>query len=234
MSLLNWFSRRSGDSVPPSAPDSSTPAASPATVPSHTVPLDPAAEHPAGGRKQERSERRESLYAVVKETLTQVGVLSSSYTYKVLSLDPHGREFVVMMDVPAIQARDPGRLAEIEALIARNAKGRHGLLVTAVYWRVNDHVTAEVTAQSLAQVPPRAAAAAPPAPLQPAAVSIPIAVPVAAPVAAPVLTADGVLADEISAFRKAMAEGVRPTHASAGRPEGGSDFADTEIQEIKP
>ena len=43
--------------------------------------------------------RRELLYAVVREAMVRAGVLSSSYKFKVLSLDPRGRQFLVMVDL---------------------------------------------------------------------------------------------------------------------------------------
>ena len=45
-----------------------------------------------GNRKQERLERRELLYAVVREAMVRASVLSSTYKFKVLSLDPRGRQ----------------------------------------------------------------------------------------------------------------------------------------------
>lgn len=222
MSLFSWFSNKRAE------PESSLPSDSgvaPATVPARPGRHDEGA-HGAPGHKHERGERREALYGVVTETMTQVGVLSSSYKFKVLSLDPQGHEFVVMMDVPLEQARDAGRLAEVEALIARNAKARHALLVTAVYWRVNDHVTAGVTPQSLAQPQTRSA----PPKAEPTPVAAPAAVPVAAAAA---VAADGALADEILAFRKSMAEGNRAAPKVA-RDQSPSDFADTVIQDIGP
>ena len=81
------------------------------------------------------------LYAAVREGMTAAGVLSSTYKFKVLSLDSSGRQYLIMMDIPA-QMADPAHFAEIEVAIARSAKERYDILVTAVYWRVNDLVTA--------------------------------------------------------------------------------------------
>ena len=91
------------------------------------------------------------------------------------------------------------RLSEIEALIAQTAKTRYDILVTAVYWRINDHVAvgipqkgvaplgASLPAQAAAAAaapavrrPPVAPAVSPVAPVRPAA---PVA---AAPLRAPV------------------------------------------------
>ncbi|TWO71152.1 hypothetical protein FN976_12645 [Caenimonas sedimenti] len=91
-------------------------------------------------RKNERMARRELLYGVVREAMVRAGVLSSSYKFKVLSLDARGRQFLVMIDLSRGAGGETGRLAEIEALIAQGAKSRYDILVTAVYWRSNEHV----------------------------------------------------------------------------------------------
>lgn len=85
-------------------------------------------------------ERREFLYTVVRDAMVRAGVLSASYKFKVLSLDQRGSQFLIMMDLAREFGGDTGRLSEIEALIAQTAKSRYEISVTAVYWRVNDHV----------------------------------------------------------------------------------------------
>lgn len=97
------------------------------------------AQH-AANRKSERMVQRELLYVVVREAMMRVGVLSSSYKFKVLSLDARGRQFMVMMDVSVEFGNDAVRLSEIEVLIAQGAKARYDIVVTAVYWRINDYV----------------------------------------------------------------------------------------------
>lgn len=94
----------------------------------------------AANRKHERLARRELLYGVVREAMVRASVLSSSYKFKVLSLDTQGRHFLVMVDLSHEAASDTMRLAEIEAVIAQSAKARFDILVTAVYWRANEHV----------------------------------------------------------------------------------------------
>ena len=91
-------------------------------------------------RKNERMARRELLYSVVREAMTRAGVLSASYKFKVLSLDARGRQFLIMVDLSRDYGSETARLAEIEALIAQHAKSRHDILVSAVYWRMNEHV----------------------------------------------------------------------------------------------
>lgn len=134
------------------------------------------ARHGNGGhaqpanRKQERLERRELLYAVVREAMVRAGVLSSSYKFKVLSVDPRGRQFIVMVDLAHGATSDVHRLAEIEAMVAQMAKARYDILVSAVYWRSNEHVVVGDPLHATAQAPvssrpaPLEVPAPPPAP----------------------------------------------------------------------
>ncbi len=106
------------------------------------------------------------LYAVVREAMIRAGVLSSTYKFKVLSLDSRGRQYLIMMDMARQYAGETTRLAEIEGLIAQHAKTRHDILVTAVYWRINEHVTAGLSRVSAPTVVPiRASVASQPPPL---------------------------------------------------------------------
>ncbi len=148
MSLFSWFSRKP---APPKAkPRSAGAEPSGLLTADATVPLAPGRpgqpllqpvppEH-AANRKNERMERRELLYTVVRDAMVRAGVLSASYKFKVLSLDQRGRQFLVMMDLAREYGGETARLSEIEALIAQTAKTRYDILVTAVYWRINDHV----------------------------------------------------------------------------------------------
>ena len=92
--------------------------------------------------KNERMERRELLYIVVRDAMVCAGVLSASYKFKVLSLDPRGLQFLVMMDLAPEFGGETERLNEIETLIAQTAKARYGITVSAVYWRINELVAA--------------------------------------------------------------------------------------------
>lgn len=148
MSIFNWFtSKQSAPAA--SVPDSSGLGHMDATVP--LMPSDrmrvkqaPRAVNHAANRKNERLERRELLYGVVRDSMIRAGVLAASYKFKVLSLDALGQQYLIMMDLANQSAGDTGRLADIEAMIAQAAKARHDILVTAVYWRVNEHVAAGV------------------------------------------------------------------------------------------
>lgn len=95
----------------------------------------------APNRNTERLEHRELLYKVVHDSMIRAGVLAASYKFKVLSLDTRGLQYMIMMDLVNQSAGDSRRLAEIEAMMAQAAKARHGILITAVYWRVSELVT---------------------------------------------------------------------------------------------
>ncbi len=223
------------------------PAAHPAQAVSNAQP---------GNRKGERMARRELLYSVVRGAMMRAGVLSASYKFKVLSLDARGRQFLVMVDLAREYGGETTRLAEIEAAIAQAAKSRYDIVVTAVYWRLNDHVAvglpgtqnvrtsrptpleaaasqpaglaatgvdpfektlplrrdaaqaAEVAEAAMAasQPPPRAAGAATAPPLAPAR---------------PRSRFEAIEADEVAAFRRALAAGIaRPGSPAAAAAAG--------------
>ena len=86
-------------------------------------------------RRTERSAKRELLFQVVRESMVRVGVLSSAFKFKVLSLDQHGRSFLVMIELSAEFSGEVEKLAEIESMIAQTAKHRFEVIVQAVYWR---------------------------------------------------------------------------------------------------
>lgn len=141
MSLFNWFSTRKHPDHADSALPSSGLSRLESTKPfnGHARMSNQGGAQPAN-RKQERMERREMLYGVVREAMVRAGVLSSSYKFKVLSLDTRGSQFLVMVDLAYGGGADTNRLAEIEAMVAQSAKARYDIVVTAVYWRANDHV----------------------------------------------------------------------------------------------
>lgn len=249
MSLFSWlFAKpKPKSSLPPG--ESSGLSRMEATRPVNGRPGRPAADAAAQGnaqpanRKGERMARRELLYGVVREAMMRAGVLTASYKFKVLSLDARGRQFLVMVDLAREAGGETARLAEIEALIAQGAKARYDIVVTSVYWRMNEHVavgapstrpvrgttsrpTPLETAPAVAQVaqaaqPRPAEPAVPPvsqpAPLGPTARGAAPAAP-AQPVPNPQPPAgsgyEPIDADEVAAFRQALAAGIsRPAVA---------------------
>lgn len=147
MSFFNWFSGKSaraladqeqleGDSLGFNRAQRSAPMAGELKKGTEN-----AAEGGAG-RKSRRHVKRELLYTAVREAMIRAGVLSSSYKFKVLSLDPRGDQFMVMMDLAREFGTQTERLAEIEVMIAQGAKSRYNIRVTAVYWRINELLAA--------------------------------------------------------------------------------------------
>lgn len=188
----------------------------------HSIPGKPA------NRKHERMARRELLYAVVRECMANAGVVSVSYKFKVLSLDARGRQFLVMLDVSRDYASDATRLAEIEAMVAQAAKSRYDIVVTAVYWRINDHV-----AVGLASRPAPLAVPSRPAPLASAPAPL---VSQPTPLAAveppgPQRGFEPLHPTEIAAFKQALANGTKPSAAKHPAPNALllTGFEDTEL-----
>lgn len=256
MSLFSWFTRKPAPANNRMAEPSGLLNAE-ATVP--LVPgrdgkpvLEPVPPEHAANRKNERMERRELLYSVVRDAMVRAAVLSASYKFKVLSLDQRGRQFLVMMDLAREYGGDAARLSEIEALIAQTAKTRYDIAVNAVYWRLNDHVAVGIPQKGLAARPPavpQAATAAPAAAVRPA-VAAPSASPVSPKPATPAAPSprpaaprfDPIEADEVAAFKQALASAGRPAAAAApgvpvrsgptrSSPLLHNDFADTEMPE---
>ncbi|XDF35455.1 hypothetical protein RBH89_25180 [Paracidovorax avenae] len=153
MSLFSWFSRKKPSSRPRPAVEPAGLLNADATVPlmpgrNGRPAVPPAPADHAANRKNERMERRELLYTVVRDAMVRASVLSAGYKFKVLSLDQRGRQFLVMIDLGREYGGETARLSEIEALIAQTAKSRFDILVTAVYWRINDHVAVGVPGRS--------------------------------------------------------------------------------------
>ena len=189
----------------------------------------------AANRKTERLERRELLYSVVRDTMLRAGVLAASYKFKVLSLDARGRQYLIMMDLANGAGVNPSRLAEIEAALAQAAKVQHDILVTAVYWRINERVTVGPSLAPLNSAPQAArptsdqqASRAPATPVEPGPASV-----------------SGhryqpLQEDEVAAFKRALASATPvavPTASgkvvTSGRrnPAPPEEFEDTQIQD---
>lgn len=219
MSIFDWFTSKPA-AKPVLAPESSGLAHADATVPMSQsdrfrVKQPPSPASHAANRKSERLLRRELLYTVVRDTMIRAGVLATGYKFKVLSLDAQGRQYLVMMDIANQFTGQVGRLAEIEAQMAQAAKARHDILLTAVYWRGSEHVTAGLAAIPTTPEPsvptpqtrPRVApVAAAPAPVQaaPAAAVKPAQVPF-----------EPLLQDEVTAFKRALEGSIPGTPLSA-------------------
>ena len=261
MSFFSWFMRKPTAKRPLPQPSAPLNAGAPVSQQGRTHRPAPSAPEQTAATKNERMERRELLYIVVRDAMVCAGVLSASYKFTVLSLDQRGSQFLVMMDLARAFGGDTARLSEIEALIAQTAKARYSIAVTAVYWRVNEHVSTTTVpstagavkgmAAPLAQPPhpvhtsPVGAVARAPDLVRPAQVQ---AAPNPAPLeqrpspAAPVrLVAprfEPIEADEVAAFKQALATAAAargPVAAPSGVPQRSgprraalsNDFADT-------
>jgi hypothetical protein len=172
------------------------------------IPIDNA--QPAN-RKGERMARRELLYAVVRQSMMHAGVLSTSYKFKVLSLDGRGRQFLVMVDLARGSGVEATQLAEIEAMVAQSAKTRHDILVSAVYWRMNEYVAVGDPKAHAAQ---RAAAGQSAPPDSQPAVLDSAPTPLETP-ASERSRYEPIRPDEVAAFKQALASGVANPAAAA-------------------
>lgn len=174
-------------------------------------------------RRGRRILRREQLFSVVRESMIRGGVLSTSYEFKVLTLDANGDGFLVLVDLalPA-QSMPDEYLLEIERWIQASALSRHEMVVRSVYWRrkaVHDQrgiaLKAAVAAQTRRE------------PAEPSQTAIPV--PELNPEHARV---QGVQADEVEAFRRALQKAANPIRrplpeeeANLPVPESHSDFS---------
>lgn len=208
--LDNLFSKKSTAKVNP------VPDAGPTNLPPD--------EEQAMDRKSMRLERRELLYAVVRESMARVGMLSSSYKYKVLSLDSRGSQYLIMMDLPKEMADHIGQLAEIEEVVTQNARMRHKIDVSAVYWRINELTK---TATSVLRKP-----------RPESELGVALSAPTVSDMfpEAPAPSAPGqskrrfepIRPDEVHAFKQALATGSKDRLVTPGKPQS-SDFAPTEF-----
>ncbi len=219
MMLLNWFT-----------PKKTATAARKAQAPrprksfgQTTLPL-------ISPRRGRRILRREQLFSVVRESMIRGGVLSTSYEFKVLTLDANGDSFLVLIDLalPADVMPD-AYLLEIERWIQASAQSRHDMKVGSVYWRrkpVHDQRGIALKAAVAAQTRREAAASAP-APLETDTAIPPPPRPATGGRVQPVG------ADELDAFREALNSAQAPLRGAPADadpllmppPESHSDFS---------
>jgi hypothetical protein len=227
MSLLDWFSPKRNGAAKRALRDTSGLSRMDSTRPAspRTKAIVAGGNAQAANRKNERMAHRELLYAVVRECMGNAGVLSSGYKFKVLSLDARGRQFLLMVDLAREHGSETSRLAEIEATIAQSAKLRHDILVTAVYWRMNEHVAIGLSTGQAARHAATgvAASASAPVPLESRADDLDregLALDSSPAPLTPVARGrfDPIDADEVAAFKQALAAGVaRPSPATGAR-----------------
>ena len=85
--------------------------------------------------KEHRHTRREQLYSVIRDAMMCSGVLSSRYRFKVLSLDPRGNTFLVMMDLSQQENTQNQIPHDLEKKVMLQAMTRFDIAVSSVYWR---------------------------------------------------------------------------------------------------
>lgn len=236
MAFFSWWSSKKTAEAPA---DSSGLSVQEATRPAgrRTGVVNAGTNAQAANRRTERMAQRELLYAVVRDAMTHAGVLSSSYKFKVLSLDSRGRQFMVMVDLAADQVGNTLQLAEIEALIAQSAKSRHNILVTAVYWRRNEHVAIGDPQRTGAQATSSQPATLDSGP-EPAGAN-------ASRSSSPRAAFDPILPAEVQAFKRALSAGPGAAAADAAGLVGAArnpppsytlltGFEDTELPDARP
>ena len=143
MSFFSWFSGKSRQSR-----GDATALAAHVAMASDKLPtarqhrLEPDSGKQEGELKNKRHARREQLYGAIREAMTKAGVLSASYKFKVLSFDQQSKDFLVMIDLTCVAGDAVATTAEMEALIVQSAKVRHDIMIPAVYWRINEVISA--------------------------------------------------------------------------------------------
>jgi hypothetical protein len=152
-------------------------------------------------RRGRRILRREQLFSVVRESMIRGGVLSTSYDFKVLTLDANGDSFLVLIDLalPADVMPD-AYLLEIERWVQASAQSRHSMSIPSVYWRrkaVTDQRGIALKAAVVAQTQRPAASESQTAIRSP-------------PVSRRIGEAHAVEAAEVEAFRQALAAAAPP------------------------
>jgi hypothetical protein len=234
MAFFNWFSGKSGTAKPMALADagvaarSNRPVAARGAVPAAASRPVPDPTDRSEERKAKRHTRREQLYVAVRESMTRAGVLSSSFKFKVLSLDQRGDQFLVMMDVHPSMGAQVEKLSECEALIIQTAKTLFAIAVTSVYWRLDTKAEHGFIKT--------AAAESRPAPLEP---SPPAAQAVKRPAGQ---RYEPIQDDEVNAFKQALmaasAQHPSPAPDASGKTRSGlrsytliTGFEDTEMPE---
>lgn len=127
MFFFSWFSGKSRQTKHASMPRGKLPSAG-----AQRGPLDD------GSSKTKTHDSREQLYEAIREVMTHSGILSASYKFKVLDLDRRSSSYLVMIDLTSCKGDTVLQPAELETLIVQRAMVRYKIMVSAVYWRLNE------------------------------------------------------------------------------------------------
>ncbi|ABM39400.1 hypothetical protein [Polaromonas naphthalenivorans] len=172
-----------------------------------------------GSSKTKNHDSREKLYEAIREVMTHSGILSASYKFKVLDLDRRSSSYLVMIDLTSSKGDAVLQPAELETLIVQRAMVRYEIVVSAVYWRLNEIAV-------VSKLSPPSASAVFPLPTQ--------------AVNKKEFLQEPIQADEVAAFRLALL--AASAHSSPVSPEKSTkassglrrsahllDFEDTEV-----
>ena len=111
--------------------------------------------------------RREMLFEAVKSTLNHNSIAPNTYRFKVVRTDKRGHCYMVMFDMsPDFMASEQGQhrqLSKLATALIANAQSRYGLVVGAVYWRIDETLAVLVAEWARPSIP--APLAVPPNPL---------------------------------------------------------------------
>ena len=100
--------------------------------------LAPVADNQEFDHKSRRHADREQLYTAIREAMTRAGILSASYKFKVLSLDRLANDFLAMIDLTRVVGDPAFQPGEMETMIVQSARVRYDIVVSGVYWRINE------------------------------------------------------------------------------------------------
>lgn len=101
--------------------------------------------------------RRELLFEIIRASLSSRDIERNSYRFKAVRTDKRGHCHVVMFDMsPAFMESEQGQHAQLAitaAALTQNALARYGLVVTSVYWRVDETLATAVAPWALQSAP---------------------------------------------------------------------------------
>ena len=95
-----------------------------------------------------RNDRRDLLYGVVRDTMVKAGILSSSYRFKLMSLDTDGTLYSVMVDIAQEYGVQHELIRRLENELTRSAFKNGKLRISGVYWRSTDTLCSSLVTKS--------------------------------------------------------------------------------------
>ena len=96
--------------------------------------------------------RREMAFQVVRDVLGEWGLPETSYRFKVVPMDPRGRTYAAMIDLPIQFTSEINvghkELKRLGVVIDGAARTRFKVRVLGVYWRISDSLTVDLSDQA--------------------------------------------------------------------------------------